>query len=130
MLLVWVCVCVCVWGGGGGGTPHPFILQKCVYEEKQFTQDRILWNPCNQTNFVRKETIYVDLNNSANWKIREPTCHFAGKVKHEDFIPLCQILLTSRNAATTCSPLLKLSITDWESLKRSSSVDLFCLKPD
>ena len=36
--------------------------------------------------------------------------------------PLCQTLSkafsTSRKAATTCSPLLKLSITDWESLKR------------
>ena len=48
--------------------------------------------------------------------------------------PLCQTLSkafsTSRKAATTCSPLLKLSITDWKSLKRWSSVDLFCLKPD
>ena len=36
--------------------------------------------------------------------------------------PLCQTLSkafsTSRKADTTCSPLLKLSITDWESLKR------------
>ena len=36
--------------------------------------------------------------------------------------PLCQTLSkafsTSRKAATTCSALLKLSITDWESLKR------------
>ena len=47
--------------------------------------------------------------------------------------PLCQTLSkafsTWRKAATTCSPLLKLSITDWESLKRWSSVELFCLKP-
>ena len=48
--------------------------------------------------------------------------------------PLCQTLSkafsTSRRAANTSSPLLKLSITDWESLRRWSSVDLFCLKPD
>ena len=47
--------------------------------------------------------------------------------------PLCQTLSkalsTSRKAAITCSPLMKLSM-DWESLKRWSSVDLFCLKPD
>ena len=48
---------------------------------------------------------------------------------------LCQTLLktflsTSRKAATICSPWLKLSITDWESPKRWSSVDLAYLKPD
>ena len=32
--------------------------------------------------------------------------------------------------ATTCSPLLKLSIMDWDSLKRWSSVDLAFLKLD
>ena len=37
---------------------------------------------------------------------------------------------TSRKAATTCSPLLKLSIMDWDSLKRWSSVYLALLKPD
>ena len=31
---------------------------------------------------------------------------------------------TSRKVATTCSPLLKLSMMDWDSLKRWSSVDL------
>ena len=36
----------------------------------------------------------------------------------------------SRKAATTCSPLLKLSIMDWDSLKRWSSVDVAYLKPD
>ena len=48
--------------------------------------------------------------------------------------PLCQTLSkafsTSRKAATTCSPLSKLSIIDWDSLKRWSSVDLALLKPD
>ena len=42
--------------------------------------------------------------------------------------PLCQTLSkafsTSRKAATTCSPLLKLSMMDWDSLKRWSSEDL------
>ena len=33
------------------------------------------------------ENIHVDLDNSANYKIKEPTCHFSGKVKHENFIP-------------------------------------------
>ena len=37
----------------------------------------------------------------------------------------------SRKAATICSPLLKLSMMDWDSLKRwSSVVDLALLKPD
>ena len=48
--------------------------------------------------------------------------------------PLCQILSkafsTSRKVATTCSPLLKLSMMDWDNLKRWSSVDLALLKPD
>ena len=35
-----------------------------------------------------------------------------------------------KKAATTCSPLLKLSIMDWDSLNRWSSVDLALLKPD
>ena len=35
-----------------------------------------------------------------------------------------------KKAATKCSPLLKLSIMDWDSLKRWSSVDLALLKPD
>ena len=30
----------------------------------------------------------------------------------------------------TCSPLLKLSMMDWDSLNRLSSVDLALLKPD
>ena len=42
--------------------------------------------------------------------------------------PLCQTLSkafsTSRKTATTCSPQLKLSMTDWDSLKRWSSVGL------
>ena len=48
--------------------------------------------------------------------------------------PLCQTLSkafsTSRKAATTCSPLLKLSMMDWNNLKRWSLVDLALLKPD
>ena len=48
--------------------------------------------------------------------------------------PFCQTLSKafsmSRKAGTTCSPLLKLSIMDWDSLKRWSSVDLALLKPD
>ena len=48
--------------------------------------------------------------------------------------PLCQTLskafLMSRKAATTCSPLLKLSMMDWDSPHRWSSVDLALLKPD
>ena len=48
--------------------------------------------------------------------------------------PLCQTLskafTTSRKAATTCSPLLKLSMMDWDSLKIWSLVDVAFLKPD
>ena len=48
--------------------------------------------------------------------------------------PLCQTqsnaFSTSRKAATTCSPLLKLSMMDWDSLNMWSSVDLALLKPD
>ena len=48
--------------------------------------------------------------------------------------PLRQTLLKafsmSRKAATTCSNLLKLSMMDWDSLKRWSSVDLALLKSD
>ena len=73
---------------------------------------------------VGEKAIYVDLDNSANWKIGEPACYFSGRssMKILYLSPLCQTLSkafsTSRKAATTCSPLLKLSITDWESLKR------------
>ena len=35
-----------------------------------------------------------------------------------------------KKAATTCSPLLKLSMMDWDSLTRWSVVDLVLLKPD
>ena len=48
--------------------------------------------------------------------------------------PLCQTLSnafsTSRKAATICSPLLKLTMMDWDSLNRWSLVDLALLKPD
>ena len=37
---------------------------------------------------------------------------------------------TSRKATTTCSPLLKLSMMNWDSLNMWSSVDLALLKPD
>ena len=40
------------------------------------------------------------------------------------------MLFDVKKAATTCSPLLKLSIMDWDSLKRWSLVDLALLKPD
>ena len=47
---------------------------------------------------------------------------------------LCQTLSnafsTSRKTATACSPLLKLSMMDWDSLNRWPSVDLARLKPD
>ena len=36
----------------------------------------------------------------------------------------------SRKAATTCSPLLRFSRVDWDSLNRWSLVDLALLKPD
>ena len=36
----------------------------------------------------------------------------------------------SKNIATTCSPLLKLFMMDWDSLKKVSLVDLALLKPD
>ena len=48
--------------------------------------------------------------------------------------PFCQTLSkafsTSRKAATTCSPMLKLSMVDWDSLRRWSPVDLAFLQPD
>ena len=43
-------------------------------------------HPYNGADFVGKETIRVDLNNSAKWKIREPACHFSVELKHENFI--------------------------------------------
>ena len=49
----------------------------------------------------------------------------------ESIVPnIIKSFSTSRKAATTCSPLLKLSMMDWDSLKRWSSVDLAVLKPD
>ena len=36
------------------------------HQIKQWTQNRTLWYPCNGVDFVGKETIHVDLNNSAN----------------------------------------------------------------
>ena len=44
--------------------------------------ETMLW-----AHFVGKEAIRVDLDNWANEKIRDPTCHFGGKVKQEGFIP-------------------------------------------
>ena len=83
-----------------------------------------MWYPCNGADFVGKKTVHVDLNNSANQKIREPTCHFSGKVKHENFISesIVPNIVESFSDVKECSHymffLLKLSITDWESLKR------------
>ena len=63
-------------------------------------------------------------------------CHFGGKVWLKYYIPesvvpnIAKAFLTSRKAATTCSPLLKLSMIDWDSLKRWSLVDSALLKPD
>ena len=69
----------------------------------------------------KSESQCVILVGRSNWKIL-------------NLSPLCETLsnafLTSRKAATTCSPLLKLSMMDWDSLKRWSSVDLALLKPD
>ena len=41
--------------------------------------------PLDGTDFVGNESNHVNLNNLANKKIREKTCHFSGKVKHESF---------------------------------------------
>ena len=69
----------------------------------------------------KSENQRVILVGRSNWKIL-------------NLSPLCQTLSkafsTSRKATTTCSPLLKLSMMDWDSLKRWSSVDLAFLKPD
>ena len=67
----------------------------------------------------KSESQHVILVGRSNWKIL-------------NLSPLCQTLSkafsTSRKAATTCSPLLKLSMMDWDSLKRWSLVDLAFLK--
>ena len=69
----------------------------------------------------KSESQRVILVGRSNWKIL-------------NLSPLCQTLSkafsTSRKAATTCSPLLKFSMMDWDGLKRGSSVDLAFLKPD
>ena len=46
------------------------------------------------------------------------------------FQTLSNAFSTSRKSATTCHPLLKISMMDWDSLNRWSSVDLALLKPD
>ena len=45
-------------------------------------------------------------------------------------LTLSKAFSMSKNGANTCSLLLKLSVTDWESAKRWSSVNLACLKSD
>ena len=86
--------------------------------------------PAFRVDLGREQTVDVDLYDTANQKVREPTCHFAGKSSWNILYlsPLCQTLSkafsTSRKTATTCSPQLKLSMTDWDSLKRWSSVGL------
>ena len=69
--------------------------------------------PCFGVYLVGQETIHVDLNfilvERSNWNVLYLS-------------PLCQTLSnsfsTSRKAATTCSPLFKLSMMDWDSLNR------------
>ena len=51
-----------------------------VNQEKQWTQDRTLWYPCFVVDLAGEKTVHVDLNEPANQKVREPTCHFSGKV--------------------------------------------------
>ena len=69
----------------------------------------------------KSESQRVILVGRSNWKIL-------------NLSPLCQTFSkafsTSRKAATTCSPLLKVSMMDWDGLKRWSSADLAFLKPD
>ena len=96
--------------------------------------DRTLWNPCFKVYLVGEETVYVDLyDNTAQ---PESQSLFGGKVYLEYFIPDSIVpnnvksFTTSRKAAATCSLLLKLSMMDWDSLKRWSSVDLVLLNPD
>ena len=43
--------------------------------------------PLSGVDLVGHETIYADLYYPTKQKIREPTCHFGGKVEHENFIP-------------------------------------------
>ena len=73
------------------------------------------------------------------WPTRKPESQLVISVGRSNWnilclSPLCQTLSnafsTSRKAATTCSPLLKLSMIDWGSLNRWSSVDLALLKPN
>ena len=74
--------------------------------------------PCTLTCITRptktSESQWVILVGRSNWNILYVS-------------PLCQTLSnafsTSRKAATTCSPLLKPSMMDWDSLNRWSSVD-------
>ena len=81
-------------------------------DKKPFTLTCITW-PTRES-----ESQHVILVGRSNWNILYLS-------------PLCQTLssafLTSRKAATTCSPLLKLSMMAWDSLNRWSSVDLALL---
>ena len=96
----------------------PFALGLIWLDKKLFTLT------CMSRPTRKSESQRVTLVGRSNWKIL-------------NLSPLCQTLskafTTSRKAATTCSPLsplLKLSMMDWDSLKRWSSVDLAFLKPD
>ena len=95
-----------------------------------------MWYPCLGLDLSGEEIVYVDLCEPGNQKVREPMFILLGRsnLKILNLRPLCQMLSkafsTSRIAATTCSPLSELSMMDWDSLKRSSSVDLAFLKPD
>ena len=84
-------------------------------DKKPFTLTCITWPT------RKSESQRVSLVGRANWN----TLYLSS---------LCQTFSnafsTSRKAAITCSPLLKLSMMDWDSLNRQSSVDLVLLKPD
>ena len=50
------------------------------------TQNSTLQNPCFRVDLGGEETVDVDLYDTANQKVREPTCHFGGKVQLKYFI--------------------------------------------
>ena len=49
-------------------------------EQKHAEQDRTMWNPCCRVDLGGEETVDVGLYDTANQKVRKPTCHFGGKI--------------------------------------------------
>ena len=98
-----------------------------------------MWNPCFRVSLfylAGQETIHIGCITQPNRKSESQRVILVGSSNRNIIFlsPLCQSLsnaaLTARKAATTCSPVLKLSMMDWDRRNRWSSVDIAFLKPD